>query len=115
MQAHSSEHQHSVLDYIVDSGCCAYRQWEHCSFSYIEQQCTKDGDRILKLILSKFLGGVPEFICSKQLFSPGSKICNKLPDLKTQRGQINWAKLEDQKFSLFSFIKYFLVRDTTSE
>lgn len=114
MNAHSEHHDNNVLDYIIDSGCCAYRLWEECSVPKIVDQCQDNGQQVLQTVMSKLLGGLPDFICSKELFAPSSKICTSMPQLEVQRSQVNFTAHEEQKFSIFSLVKMFLTRDATS-
>lgn len=114
MNAHSEHPDHNVVDYIVDSGCCAYRQWEDCSVQKIVDQCESSGLQVLQTVMSKLLGGLPDFVCSKELFGPSSKICSSLPQLEAMKSQINFTEHEEQKFSLFSIVKMFLTRDASA-
>lgn len=114
MNAHSLNPHRSPMDYIVDSGCCAYRQWEECSLPLITSACQQKGQEVLHTVMSKLLGGVPDFICSKKLFMPNSKICTELPTIESQNGKVNWTYAEQHKFSFFGLLKLFLIRDASA-
>lgn len=80
----------------------------------IVDQCETSGLQVLQTVMSKLLGGLPDFVCSKELFAPNSKICDSLPHLEVQKGQVNFTVHEEQKFSLFSIVKMFLTRDASA-
>ncbi|KAJ6225801.1 hypothetical protein RDWZM_004346 [Blomia tropicalis] len=111
MNAHDNHPKRPPMDYIIDAGCCAYRRWEECSMPQIMANCEDDGERVIQTVLSKLLGGVPDFMCSKQTFNSESKICRLLPTLEQQKSMVNITHHDEQKFSMFSLIKFFLARD----
>ena len=110
MKAHSKNRERSPIDYAFDAGCCAYRQWEQCTMPKIRQNCEIEPENILQNVIGKLLGGVTNFLCYQDIFSPGSQICQSLPTLDEQISQVNITYADQQKFSIFSVVKMFLTR-----
>ncbi|KAH9497492.1 uncharacterized protein LOC124499563 [Dermatophagoides farinae] len=110
MKAHSKQRERSPIDYAVDAGCCAYRQWELCTMPKIRENCEIDSEDILQNVISKLLGGVTNFLCYQDIFNPESETCTSLPTFDEQIAQVNMTYADEQKFSIFSVVKMFLTR-----
>ena len=110
-KAHSEKPERSVLDLVIDSSCCGYRRWEECAMPKIKQQCSDQGERVASLLIAKLLGNVPDFICSKKIFSSNGKVCSAIPPLEIMSAQTNLTESDQRKFSIFSLLKLFIIRD----
>jgi len=112
-KAHSDKPERNVLDLVIDSSCCGFRRWEECAMPKIKEQCGDKGEKVASLVTAKLLGNLPDFICSKKLFDTSGKICAALPGLDIMTPAVDWTafETEERKFSLFSLLKLFLVRD----
>lgn len=112
-QAHADVPLRSPMDFVLETGCCAYRRWEECSLPKIREECNTKSENILLMVVSKLLGGVPNFMCYQDSFAKESEICRSMPELEQQMSQVNYTYADGQTFSFFSLLKMFLTRDAS--
>lgn len=100
--------QYHTFDLLLDTTCCAYRQWEQCSTPIMTEKCNDQSKAVYLETISKLMAGLPDFMCSKKLFTEGSKFCSQLPPYEKMASEVNLSYGEELKFSIFSILKMFL-------